>query len=105
VYASGVFGDPSLITVIDPDEHRILRKALSNAPWTIGQMKRIWEPRFDDRVNLFIEKMNEHSLAKRTISFADKLGEFALDIMSMISFTEPFGNVESQTDVKGILSQ
>jgi hypothetical protein len=63
-----------------------------------------WETRFDDQVNLFVEKMCEHAIAKRTICLSDKVAEFAADIMSMISFGEAFGSVENQRDEKDILT-
>jgi hypothetical protein len=91
--------------MIDSTEHRTLRKALSNGPWTIGQLKRTWEPRFDDLIELFTRKMNEHASAGRTINIGDKVGEFALDIMSSVSFTDTFGCIENQRDVKNILVQ
>jgi hypothetical protein len=96
-------GPPHLFTTLDGEQHRALRKALSNAPWTIGQLKNAWESRFDDQVNLFIEKMREHATAKRTVCLSDKVAEFAADIMSMISFGEGFGSVKNQQDEKDIL--
>ncbi|OAL53260.1 cytochrome P450 [Pyrenochaeta sp. DS3sAY3a] len=104
LYGTGALGPPHLFTTLDGEEHRLLRKALSNAPWTIGQLKNTWEHRFDDQVNLFVDKMHEHAAAKRTICLSDKVAEFAADIMSMISFTEPFGCVKNQRDEKDILS-
>ncbi|KAH7391885.1 cytochrome P450 [Pyrenochaeta sp. MPI-SDFR-AT-0127] len=104
LYGTGALGPPHLFSTLDGDQHRALRKALSNAPWTIGQLKNTWEARFDDQVTLFIEKMHEHAAAKRTVCISDKVAEFAADIMSMISFTEPFGCVKNQRDEKDILS-
>lgn len=98
-----MLGPPHLFSTLDGDEHRILRKALSNAPWTIGQLKNTWETRFDALVNLFIGKMRENAEGKRTVCLSDRAAEFAVDIMSMISFTEPFGCVETQSDVKDML--
>jgi hypothetical protein len=92
-----------LFTTVDANDHRVLRKALSNAPWTIGQLKNTWESRFGDQVNLFIEKMREHAAAKHSVCLSDKVSEFAADIMSMIAFGEPFGSVENQRDEKDIL--
>ncbi|KAJ4395038.1 hypothetical protein N0V91_011104 [Didymella pomorum] len=103
LYGSGVLGPPHLFSTLDGDEHKALRKALSNAPWTIGQLKNTWEPRFDAQVNLFTTKMAEHADAGRTICLSDKVAEFAADIMSMVSFTEPFGCVQRQEDVREIL--
>ncbi|KAH6612491.1 cytochrome P450 monooxygenase-like protein [Boeremia exigua] len=103
LYGSGVLGPPHLFSTLDGEEHRTLRKALSNAPWTLGQLKRTWESRFDEHVNLFISKMQEHAKAERKVCLSDKVAEFAADIMSMVSFTTPFGCVENQEDVRGIL--
>lgn len=103
-YASGALGPPQLFSTIQGEEHRALRKALSNAPWAIGQLKNTWESRFDELVNLFIGKMHEHAAAQRTVCLSDKVAEFAADIMSMVSFTEPFGSVRNQRDEKEILT-
>jgi cytochrome P450 len=102
-YGTGALGPPHLFSTLDGEEHKQLRKALSNAPWTIGQLKNEWEPRFDNRVQLFISKMREHADTNRTVCLSDKVAEFAADIMSMVSFTEPFGCVENQRDEKAIL--
>lgn len=103
VYGNGVFGPTNLVTTRYGDDHRALRKVLSNGPWTIGPLKRTWEGRFDDQIKLLTAKLDEHALTGRTVSVANKVGEFALDIMSLISFSIPFGNVEAQRDVKQIL--
>lgn len=104
-YGSGALGPPSIFATLDGHKHKELRKALSNAPWVIGRLKTIWEPRFDELVNLFMEKMTEHARAERVLLFSDTLPEFASDIMSMISFGEPFGCVRNQRDEKDILHQ
>ncbi|KAJ6193468.1 cytochrome P450 monooxygenase-like protein [Bipolaris maydis] len=98
IYQSGALGPPNLVTIADGEEHRALRKALSNGPWTIGPLKNAWESRFDELVTLFITKLHEHAEAKRTICLSDKMTEFAVDILSMISFSEPFGSVKNQRD-------
>jgi hypothetical protein len=104
LYGTGALGPPHLFSTLDGEQHRQLRKALSNAPWTIGQLKKTWESRFDEQVGLFIAKMNEHAAAKRVVCLSDKVAEFAADIMSMISFTNAFGCVRNQRDEKAILS-
>jgi cytochrome P450 len=96
-------GPPHLVTTLDGEEHRALRKALSNAPWSIGQLRNTWESRFDAQVSLFITKMREHAAAQRTVCLSDKVAEFAADIMSMISFGASFGSVANQRDEKDIL--
>jgi cytochrome P450 len=104
VYGSGTIGTPeSLFEIIDGEEHKALRKALSNAPWTIGQLKNQWEPRFDAHILLFLEKMREHASANRVICLSDKVAEFSADILSMISFGEAFGCVKNQRDEKRIV--
>ncbi|KAG9206154.1 hypothetical protein G6514_004876 [Epicoccum nigrum] len=103
LYGSGVLGPPHLFSTLDGEEHRVLRKALANAPWTVGALKKSWEKRFDDQINLFMGKMREHARAKRIVCLSDKVAEFAADIMSLVSFTTPFGCVERQEDVRDIL--
>ncbi|CAI6341915.1 unnamed protein product [Periconia digitata] len=103
LYGTGALGPPHLFSTIDGEAHKQLRRALSNAPWTIGQLKNRWESRFDTLITLFIDKMNEHASANRTICISDKVAHFAADVMSMISFGEPFGCVANQRDEKQIL--
>lgn len=102
-YGTGALGPPHLFSTLGSDQHRALRKALSNAPWSIGQLRKVWEPQFDEMVSFFISKMSEHATAERTICLSDKMAEFAADILSMISFSEPFGCVKNQRDEKGIM--
>lgn len=104
LYGTGALGPPALFSTLDGDEHKALRRALSNAPWTIGQLKNTWEQRFDQQVNLFVGKMSEHAANKRVVCLSDKVAEFAADIMSMISFTNAFGCVKNQRDEKDILT-
>src|SRR5690242_21244905 len=46
-------------------------KALANAPWTLGQLKRSWEAAFDGRVDLFIRKMHEHAQAQNRVCLSE----------------------------------
>jgi hypothetical protein len=62
-----------LFTTLDGDVHRTLRKALGGPYWSIGSLKNEWEPRIDDQVQLFVEKMNEHATAKDKICLSDKV--------------------------------
>ncbi|KAF2742544.1 cytochrome P450 [Sporormia fimetaria CBS 119925] len=102
-YSSGALGPTSLFGVLPSDDHRALRKALSNAPWTIGQLMNTWEARFGDLVTLFIQKMHDHAAAQRTVNLGEKCSEFAVDIMTMIAFGEPWGCVERQDEYRGII--
>jgi cytochrome P450 len=103
LYGSGALGPPHLFTTLDGEEHKQLRKALSNAPWTIGPLKNTWEYKFDKLVSLFVQKLAEHAAEKRVVCVSDKLAEFASDLMSMITFGTPFGCVENQRDEKSML--
>ncbi|KAI8943869.1 hypothetical protein NX059_001840 [Plenodomus lindquistii] len=104
LYGTGALGPPHLFSTLDGEHHKQLRKALSNAPWTIGQLKNTWEDRFDEQINLVVQKMREHAAANRVVCLSDKVSEFAADIMSMISFTNAFGCVKNQRDEKNILT-
>ncbi|KAF2200129.1 cytochrome P450 [Delitschia confertaspora ATCC 74209] len=104
-YGTGVLGPPHIFSTLEAERHKVLRKAISNAPWTIGQLKNTWESRFDGLIDIFLGKMNEHAAAGRTVCLSDKVAEFAADIMSMISFTEPFGSVRNQRDEKRVLTE
>lgn len=103
VYQSGALGPPNLVSIVDGEEHRALRKALSNGPWIIGPLKNAWESRFDELITLFISKLHEHAEAKRIICLSDKMTEFAADILGMISFSEPFGSIKNQRDERGLI--
>ena len=81
LYGTGALGPPHLFTTLDGEQHKALRKALSNAPWTIGQLKNTWESRFDAQVDLFISKMKEHARSGHIVCVSDKVAEFAADIM------------------------
>lgn len=102
-YGSGVLGPPSLFSILPGEQHRVLRKAVSNAPWTIGPFRNSWEARIDDLIRVFLGKMDEHVAEKRTICLSDKVAEFALDFLGTIAFGSPFGAVEKQRDEKKIL--
>jgi cytochrome P450 len=73
LYGTGALGPPHLFTTLDAEVHKQLRKALSNAPWTIGQLKKTWEPRIDDQVQLFVRKMTEKAEAKEIVCLSDKV--------------------------------
>ncbi|PYH81911.1 cytochrome P450 [Aspergillus uvarum CBS 121591] len=103
LYGSGALGPPHLFTTLESDAHRQLRRALSNAPWTIGKLRLAWEKRFDELVELFMTKMHEHAAAGRVVSLSEKVSEFAADIMTIMTFNEPFGFVQNQRDERDLL--
>ncbi|KAI1381468.1 cytochrome P450 [Hypoxylon crocopeplum] len=97
-YGSGALGPPHLFSTLDADEHRTLRKALGGPQWTMGSLKNIWEPRIDDLITIFTQRMTEFSETKTEIVISDKAAEFAADVLTMLSFTKPWGFVDNQRD-------
>jgi hypothetical protein len=89
-------------------------------------LKKNWEPRFDDQIRLLTAKLEEKARRDEVLCLSDKVAyeplatgpfyhlrnvgkplipyrEFAADIMTMISFTEPWGFVKNGRDERGIL--
>ncbi|TAQ88093.1 hypothetical protein B7494_g3570 [Chlorociboria aeruginascens] len=106
LYGTGILGPPHLFTTLDGDEHKALRKALSGQPnhWTIGALKNTWEDGIDSQVSLFVRKMTERAKSNQKVVLSDKVAEFAADIMTMLSFTAPWGFVENSRDERGMLA-
>ncbi|KAK7952829.1 uncharacterized protein PG986_008557 [Apiospora aurea] len=105
LYETGVLGPPQLFTTRDGEAHRRLRKALGGTQWSIGYLKKNWESRIDDQVRLFVDKMTEFAERKEAVLLCDKVAEFAADIMTMVSFTEPWGFVKNSRDERGLLAE
>ncbi|KAK8090472.1 cytochrome P450 monooxygenase [Apiospora hydei] len=105
LYETGVLGPPQLFTTRDGEAHRRLRKALGGTQWSIGYLKKNWESRIDDQVRLFVDKMTEFAERKEAVMLCDKVAEFAADIMTMVSFTEPWGFVKNSRDERGLLAE
>jgi hypothetical protein len=77
LYGTGILGPPHLFTTLDGDEHRSLRKALGGPQWSIGSLKNNWEPRIDDQVQLFVEKMTERAEKGDQVILSDKVAYVA----------------------------
>ncbi|KAK8026351.1 cytochrome P450 monooxygenase-like protein [Apiospora marii] len=104
LYGTGALGPPHLFTTRDGEAHRRLRKALGGTQWSIGHLKKNWESRFDDQIRLFVDKMTELAEREEVVELSDKVAEFAADIMTMVSFTEPWGFVAKGRDERGLLA-
>ncbi|KAK8081260.1 Cytochrome p450 [Apiospora saccharicola] len=104
LYGTGALGPPHLFTTRDGEAHRRLRKALGGKQWTIGYLKKNWEPRFDDQIRLFVDKMTDHAERKEVVVLSDKVAEFAADIMTILSFNEPWGFVDNGRDERNLLA-
>ncbi|KAI1496332.1 cytochrome P450 [Biscogniauxia marginata] len=103
LYGSGALGPPSLFSTQDGEKHRRLRRALGGSQWTIGSLKKTWEPRLDELITLFTEKMTEFAQAREEIMLCDKVAEFAADFLTMIAFNEPWGFVRNGRDEREYL--
>ncbi|ETS76796.1 hypothetical protein PFICI_12183 [Pestalotiopsis fici W106-1] len=103
LYGTGALGPPALFSTRDGKTHQLLRKALGGSQWSIGFLKKTWEDRIDDQVNLFVEQMAKLADGCRDIVLSDKVAEFAADIITMVSFTQPWGFVRNGRDERGLL--
>ncbi|KAL1856139.1 hypothetical protein Plec18170_004008 [Paecilomyces lecythidis] len=103
LYGTGILGPPHLFTTLDGDTHRALRKALGGSHWNIGHLKSHWEDNIDDLIRLFIERLTECAEREETVGLGDRSAWFAADVMSMLSFGEPWGFIRNDRDERGIL--
>ncbi|KAF7533964.1 hypothetical protein G7054_g6637 [Neopestalotiopsis clavispora] len=103
LYGTGALGPPALFSTRDGKTHQLLRKALGGSQWSIGFLKKTWEDRFDDQVNLFLEQMKKLADGRQNVVLSDKVAEFAADIVTMVCFTQPWGFVRNGRDERGLL--
>lgn len=69
----------SLFTTLDSQTHKALRKALAvGAPWSIGQLKNEWEPRFDDQLITYTRNLQEKARKNETVCLSDKVAQVPL---------------------------
>ncbi|KAI8245135.1 hypothetical protein K4K55_002951 [Colletotrichum sp. SAR 10_96] len=103
-YGTGSLGPPHLFSTLDGNVHKSLRKALGGPQWSIGGLKNNWEPRFDSHIQLFISRMSDFARNNEPVILSDKVAEFAADIMTMVSFTDPWGFVTNSRDERNMLA-
>ncbi|KAJ0385842.1 hypothetical protein COL922a_005547 [Colletotrichum nupharicola] len=103
-YGTGSLGPPHLFSTLDGNVHKPLRKALGGPQWSIGGLKNNWEPRFDAHIQLFISRMSDFARNNEPVILSDKVAEFAADIMTMVSFTDPWGFVTNSRDERNMLA-
>ncbi|KAH9907041.1 cytochrome P450 [Xylariomycetidae sp. FL2044] len=103
LYGTGALGPPSLFATLDGEKHRQLRKALGGSQWTIGYLKNTWEPKIDELILLFVEKMTELAEARQEVVICDKVAEFAADTLTMLAFSEPWGFIRNGRDERSFL--
>ncbi|KAF6802326.1 cytochrome P450 monooxygenase [Colletotrichum sojae] len=102
-YGSGALGPPQLFSTLDGNVHKALRKALAGPAWTIGGLKNNWEPRIDEHIKLFVQRMSEFASRNEPVILSDKVAEFAADIMTLVCFTDPWGFVSNSRDERNML--
>lgn len=105
LYGSGVLGPPSLFTTLDGEAHRELRKVLGGPQWSIGALKNHWEDRIDDRISVFVRNMGAKAEKQEKVVLSQKVAEFAADIMSMLTFGEPWGFLKNDRDERNLLKE
>ncbi|KAH8589289.1 cytochrome P450 17A1 [Bisporella sp. PMI_857] len=98
MYGHETLGAPSMFQALDGQDHRALRKVLGGSAWSIGSLKNAWESRFDSQIRIFVSKETVRAKNKEPIVLSDKVSEFAADIMTMVSFTKPWGFVQNDRD-------
>ncbi|KAJ9225694.1 hypothetical protein DTO169C6_1757 [Paecilomyces variotii] len=103
LYGTGILGPPHLFTTLDGDTHRALRKALGGSHWNIGYLKNHWESSIDELIQLFIDRLGENAKRKEKVVLGDRSAWFSADVMTMLSFGEPWGFVKNNRDERGIL--
>ncbi|KXH62391.1 cytochrome P450 17A1 [Colletotrichum salicis] len=103
LYGSGALGPPHLFSTIDGGVHKSLRKALGGPSWSVGGLKNNWEPRIDNHIQLFVQKMTEFADKNQPVILSDKVAEFAADIMTLVCFTNPWGFVDNSRDERNML--
>lgn len=54
-------------------------------------------------IELFTTKMAEFSARGETVDISDKVAQFAADVMTMVSFSEPWGFVQNSRDERNLL--
>ncbi|KAK3998181.1 Pisatin demethylase [Cladorrhinum sp. PSN332] len=84
LYGTGALAATHLFTILNGEEHRVLRKALGGAQWGLGAVKTL-------------------SAKGEPINMADKLAQSAADVMTMVSFSEPWGFVGNSRDERQLI--
>ena len=103
LYGTGALGPPNLFTTLDGNEHKALRKALGGPQWSFGALKKIWEPRIDELIRLFTQRMTDFAQRGEPVILSDKVAQFAADVMAMVCFSDTWGFVSNSRDERNIL--
>ncbi|KAK0613268.1 cytochrome P450 [Immersiella caudata] len=90
LYGTGLLGPPHLFSTLNGDDYKALRRALA---------------RIDDHIRFFTSKMLNTSRQGRPVVLSDRLSQFTADVMTLLSFSEPWGNVENERDKHGIITE
>jgi cytochrome P450 len=105
LYGTGLLGPPHLFSTLKGDDHKALRKALGGPQWSFGVLKNVWEARIDEHIRLFTSKLLNAGRQGKPLVLSDRISQFTADIMTLLSFGEPWGYVENERDERGILKE
>lgn len=99
---SEAFGPPQVFSTRDGYQHKLLRKALATG-WGLSSLLQRWESKIGDYIQLFIRKLRDRAEAGEEICMPDRFSQFTADILTMLSFGEPWGFVQHERDERGLI--
>lgn len=66
--------------------------------WSIGSLKKNWEPRIDTLLSLLTTKLAATAGQGEPVPLSDRLPEFAADVLTLVAFSEAWGFVRNGRD-------
>ncbi|KAI8260620.1 hypothetical protein K4K53_001693 [Colletotrichum sp. SAR 10_77] len=102
-YITGSFGKTeSLFNMQDHTVHARYRK-IAAAPYAFSNIKKM-EPLLDHHIDRWIEKLdNNFASPRKRLDFAPWAVYLVYDIVSDVGFGQPFGFIEQEKDVEGLI--
>jgi cytochrome P450 len=103
MYGHEALGPKSIFQITDSQEHKELRKAVGGTSWGVGLLKKNWEARVDNLIQMFHSNNLRRAHAGEPVILSDKVAEFAADVLTTIVFTEPWGFLANDRDERGLI--
>lgn len=102
-YITGSFGETeSLFNMQDQKQHAHFRK-IAAAPYSFSNIKRM-EPLLDQNIERWIDKLDKRfAQTGKKFDFAPWAVYMAYDVISEVGFGAPFGFIEQEKDVEGLV--
>ena len=102
-YITGSFGETeSLFNMQDQKQHAHFRK-IAAAPYSFTNIKRM-EPLIDQNIERWIDKLDRRfAQTGKKFDFAPWAVYMAYDVISEVGFGAPFGFIEQEKDVEGLV--